>query len=256
MIKKSWFNFFLLSTLFYIALNFLFALIYYFSPAEILNSQPNSIWDAFIFSFQTSSTLGYGYLLPKSNSAHMIVMFDTLAGIFYVAIITGLAFSKFARPSGKVMFSNPLILSSFDGVPTLMFRLANSRETHIVDATLKVSVLLPYESKEGFKLRRFYTLDLLSDSSPAFSLTWTAMHQLSPSSPLYNLSLDEVREKDALFFVSFTGIDDVLSQTIHASHRYTSENLIKAKQFTDILSSDSGNTYTLDFANFHEVDFT
>ena len=148
-LKSSWVNFLLISAFIYLVLNFLFALLYYYSPAEILNAKPNSIWDAFVFSFQTSSTLGYGFLVPKSMIAHVIVMADTMMGIFYVAIITGLAFSKFARPSAKILFSNKIILTTFDHLPTLMFRIANNRDTHIVDAKLNVAALIPYISKEG-----------------------------------------------------------------------------------------------------------
>jgi inward rectifier potassium channel len=135
-----------------------------------------------------------------------------------------------------------------------MLRLANIRDTHIVDASINVAVLLPYVSKEGYKIKRFYTLPLLRNNSPAFALTWTVMHQITKTSPLYNLSFEDIKELGALFFVSFTGIDDVLSQNIHANHRYVTDSFFKAKQFADILNSEDNSTYTLDFTRFHEIE--
>jgi inward rectifier potassium channel len=253
-LKASWLKFTLISGFLYLLINFFFGLIYYFSPAEILNARPHSIWDAFVFSFQTSSTLGYGYLLPKSHLAHAIVMIDTMIGIFYVAIMTGLAFSKFSRPSAQLLFSDKIILTTFDHIPTLMFRVANNRDTHIVDATLNVAALIPYVSKEGHSLRRFYKLPLVSNNNPTFSLSWTAMHQIDENSPLHGLEFSEFEAQSILIFVSFTGIDDILSQTIHSNHRYTSDQFHRASKFTDILTVNEHNSYTVDFEKFHDIE--
>jgi len=253
-IKSSWPTFLIVSALVYLLINLFFALLYYYSPAEILNAKPDSLWDAFIFSFQTSSTLGFGRLLPKSNLAHVIVILDTMMGIFYVAIMTGLAFSKFAKPSAKIIFSDKIILSTFDNIPTLMFRLANGRSTHIVDASLNVAVLLPYESKEGIKMRRFFKLPLIGNNNPTFSLSWTAMHQITKDSPLYNLNIEDYHLKKIIIFVSFTGIEDVLSQTIHSNHRFIHSQIIEAKNFADIMSqSEDHSTYTIDFNKFNDI---
>ena len=252
MLKISWINFIFASALSYLLLNLIFAMIYLFSPAEILNARPESLWDSFIFSFQTSSTLGYGKLLPKTDITHAIVILDTLMGIFYVAIVTGMAFAKFARPSAKIIFSNNIILSTFDGIPTLMFRLGNARDTHIINASLNVAVLIPHITKEGQTMSRFYNLDLMSNNLPTFSLSWTAMHQINQTSPLHGMNINQFKEKNILVFVSFTGIDDVLSQTVTSSYRYMNDQIIKAKHFSDIMHSNSDqNSYTIDFSKFH-----
>ena len=130
-------------------MEFLLALfhVYYILDVEIINAIKGSYWDAYVFSFQTSSTLGFGHYLPASDTAHVLVMLDTFSGIFYAAIITGLAFSKFAKPSARVSFTNNVIITTFDGIPTLMFRMINDRDTFIVDVNLKVAALLPYTTK-------------------------------------------------------------------------------------------------------------
>jgi inward rectifier potassium channel len=253
-LKASWASFFLSASIVYLLLNFVFALIYYFTPATILNVNGESLWELFIFSFQTSSTIGYGFFLPQSNMAHSIVIFDALIGIFYVAIITGLAFAKFSRPHAKIHFTNQAILTQFDGKPSLMFRLANSRDSQIVDARINVSALVPYTSQEGLELRRFQELKLISNFNPAFVLSWTVIHQIDERSPLYGYDLAKIKEQGVMLIISFTGIDEVMSQTTHANHRYYSDLIIHGKKFVDILKADGDRKYTLDFDKFHDVE--
>lgn len=253
-IKASWSQFFLFAALAYLLLNFIFACLYYLSPAIISNVQSDSLWELFLFSFQTSSTIGYGYFLPQSNTAHIIVILDAIIGIFYVAIITGLAFSKFARPNAKVLFSDKVLFTIFDGKPAIMFRLANGRDTHIVDAKINISALVPYESQEGFKIRRFYKLKLLSDNNPVFSLSWTAIYIIQDDCPLKDMTIDQMKEKNVIFAISFTGIDDVLSQTVHANYSFKKDSFMQAKKFKDVLRDDT-TTFTLDMTNFNEVEF-
>jgi inward rectifier potassium channel len=253
MIKASWGRFFIFAGLAYLVINFIFAGLYYFSPAVITNVSHDSLWELFLFSFQTSTTIGYGYFLPQSNTAHIIVLLDAMSGIFYAAIITGLSFSKFARPNAKVLFSNKVIFTTFDGKPAIMFRLANGRDTHIIDANINISALVPYETKEGLKMRRYYSLKLLSDRNPTFTLSWTAIYVIKDDCPLKNLSLDDIKKQDVLFTVSFTGIDEVLSQPVHTSFTFRKDQFVRAKKFKDILNTEQLNL-ELNMKNFHEVE--
>ena len=118
----AWWQLILAAGIFYMCINASFATLYYLGGDTILNARPKSFVDAFIFSFQTSTTIGYGYLLPKTPYAHFIVMFDAIVGILYVAVVTGLAFAKFARPRPRVLFSDrALVVDYEDGYKALVF---------------------------------------------------------------------------------------------------------------------------------------
>jgi len=103
-------------------------------------------------------------------------------------------------------------------------------------------------------MRRFYPLELMTSHNPTFSLSWTAMHVINEESPIFGMSIEEIHEKDILIFISMTGVDDVISQSVHASHRYSSNCIIKAKKFVDILDVSTGSDYTLDISKFHDVE--
>ena len=50
---------------------------------------------------------------------------------------TGLVFAKFSRPTARVLFSHAAIVTTRDGVPSFMFRMANERGNQIVEATVQ-----------------------------------------------------------------------------------------------------------------------
>ncbi len=249
-LNVSWFKFLLTASFFYLALNAFFASLYYFLGDSIINANPDSFWDAYMFSFQTSSTLGYGYLLPKTNAANIIVIFDSLSGLLYVALTTGLIFSKFSKATHNILFSKNALIVPYDGIPTLMFRIANGRETNILNASLSMSVLSPYTTKEGFKIRRFHDLKLVSNTSPLFSITWLVMHQITEDSPFYGLSVKEIRDREMDLIITFTGLDSVMAQSAHINHSYKCSEIVFAKKFEDIISIE-GDTRIINLDKFH-----
>ncbi len=137
-----WWQFIVTAAFVYVGINATFATCYYLGNDVILNARPKSFIDAFLFSFQTSTTIGYGYLLPKSGYAHFFVVFDVLIGLLYVAVVTGLAFAKFARPRPRVLFSDNALIVNYDNAhKALVFRVANDRATQIVNASVTVSLI-------------------------------------------------------------------------------------------------------------------
>src|SRR5215469_1462933 len=52
-----WWAFFLGLAGFFVALNAVFAIFYYFDPHGLLNARPGSFWDVFFFSIQTIGSL-------------------------------------------------------------------------------------------------------------------------------------------------------------------------------------------------------
>ena len=130
----SWVNFFLLIGLLFLLLNLVFACAYLTSPDGIANARPGSFGDAFFFSVQTLSTIGYGAMYPQTFYANILVTIEVLVSLISITTGTGLIFARFARPQARVLFSNKAVICPFDGVPTLMFRVANQRNNRIIEA--------------------------------------------------------------------------------------------------------------------------
>ena len=102
-------------------------------------------------------------MFPLTRYAHMLVVFEAMTGILGIAVITGLTFTRFARPSARVLFSARATITPRNGVPHLMFRMANWRRNRIVEAQLDVVLLVTERTLEGEVLRRQVDLPLVRD---------------------------------------------------------------------------------------------
>ncbi|MCJ8276315.1 MAG: ATP-sensitive inward rectifier potassium channel 10, partial [Bdellovibrionales bacterium] len=221
-------------------------------PGSILNADPNSYWDAFVFSFQTSTTIGYGHFIPATSYANSLVLIDTVTGIVFTAITTGLAFSKFSRPTAKVIFSNHCVVNRFHGKRTMKFRMANARDSHIADASLQVAVVMTEVSPEGDLMQRIFDLKLVRSHTPVFFMSWTAMHVIDQDSPLHNLTSDDMRERNVRIVISMTGIDDWTAQQVHSNYSYNFEHIAFNKKFVDILERE-GDEVSMNYSRFHDI---
>lgn len=249
----SWCNFLLLTCLFYFLINIIFALAYLTTNNGIANARHGAFSDAFFFSVQSLSTIGYGAMYPQTIYAQILVTFEVLVGLLLVAMMTGLIFARFAQPRARVLFSNVAVVCPFNGIPTLMLRVANQRDNRIIEARIKMSLLLNEVSSEGIKLRRFYNLDLLRSQSPSFRLSWLVMHPIDESSPLYQKSALFLSECDAQILIILTGLDETFSSTIHSRYIYKVKDILWSMRFVDILDKSEQEKYQINYEHFHDV---
>jgi len=152
LLSASWGRLLVLAFLAYVLINILFAVLFVLGGDCIENAEPGSFADAFWFSIQTFSTIGYGSMSPTTPYAHVLVTVESFAGLIGVAVGTGLIFAKFARPSARVAFSKQIVVYQRNGVPCLSFRLSNERGSRIVGARLSANVLLEEVSDEGHRM--------------------------------------------------------------------------------------------------------
>jgi inward rectifier potassium channel len=253
LLTLNWWQFIGLMLLIFVGINSLFALLYLLQPNAIANAKPGDFGDAFFFSVQTMGTIGYGVMSPQTLYAHSLVTVETFVGMLGVAIVTGLMFARFARPTARVLFSDVAIIQLYHGHPTLMFRMANQRQNQIIEAQLRASLLVDQTSPEGYFMRRFYDLPLVRSQSQFFSLTWIAMHTIDDDSPLVNLSLADLEAVNGLILVSLVGLDETFSQTVHARHVYSPQDLQWDMHFVDVLMLDEAGQRYLDYRRFHQV---
>ena len=253
-LAQSWPRFFLLTAVMFVLTNLTFATLYWLSPGSVSTTRHGSFEDAFYFSVQTLATIGYGGMTPVTRYAHVVVTFEAFVGVLAVALITGITFTRFSRPSARVLFSNKAVISSRDGVPHLMFRMANWRRNRVVEARIGVVLLVTERTREGDVMRRQIDLPLVRDRTGVFFLTWTALHRIDASSPFYGPdALARLRAQGAELFVALTGLDETIGQTIHARYNYKLDDLVMNARFADVMSDDPDGTRVIDFRRFHDV---
>lgn len=250
----AWWQFIGLITSIYLIVNIFFACAYLLQENSIKNANPHSLIDAFAFSVQTMATIGYGAMYPQTTYAHILVAIEVLIGLLLIAMATSLMFARFSRPTAKMIFSHVAVICPYNGIPTLMFRVANLRNNWIVEAQIRVSLLLPEETTlEGHKMRRLYDLPLVRNESPFLTLTWVIMHPIDEYSPLFDLNPDILLANDYQLFITLTGLDDTVSQMIHSRHIYLAEDILWNHRFVDIVKVRSDGTRYIEDHKFHDV---
>ncbi len=251
-LTRTWPRFFASVALAFVLVNAAFAGVYSLEPGAIGNA--DTFADRFFFSVQTLGTIGYGVMHPATRWANVIVVVEALVGLLFAALVTGLTFARFARPTTRILFAEKAVIGPRDGVPHLMFRMANYRRNQIADATLRALLLVTEETAEGDVMRRPYPLSLVLSSNPLFSHSWTAMHRIDETSPFFgDGAMDRLRSRGVEIYLTLTGVDETLAQTIHARARYTLDDIVPNARFADILRVKPDGTRIIDYDHFHEI---
>jgi inward rectifier potassium channel len=253
-LTASWPGFVLRLAILFLIVNLAFAILYAANRGGITNARPGNFADAFFFSVQTLGTLGYGVMAPKTLYTNLLVTAESFAGILIIALFAGMIFARFSRPFARVIFSKNAVVTTFDGVPMLMFRAANQRGNSILDATAVVSLASNYTTREGDMLRRFQELKLVRSSNPLFALSWTVMHPIDEASPLHNLGLAEMIERDMQIVVMLGGTDETIADRIYARYSYLPEEILWHHRFVDVISVTPNGQRMVDLVRFHDTE--
>ena len=251
MLSMSWFGYSILISVLYFLSNLVFAGVYWLDSSGIENARTGSFLDMYFFSVQTMATIGYGKMSPADIITNIVVTIEALWGFTFFAFVTGLAFARFSRPTVRVLFSDVAVISDYEGKPHLKIRVANQRTNRIVNVKVSLVLLHDGPTKEGYRMRRFFDLPLVRDHVPMLQLTWTLMHPIDESSPLYGITQEKLEEAEDEIIVSLSGHDDTLSQTVHARHSYIADEIICNAFFDDILKRHDDGVVEVNYNLFH-----
>jgi inward rectifier potassium channel len=253
MLSVSWKIFFLSIGAIYLCLNAIFALLYLLGGDSVAGARVGSFEDAFFFSVQTFASIGYGVMSPKTPYAHMIVTLEAIMSLLTIAIVTGLSFSRFSRPTARVIFSQNALITHYNGTPTLIIRAANARHNQIVEAQAQLYFTRDEETIEGTRMRRFYALSLSRSHTPSFMLSWNIMHTIDHSSPLHHITTEQFRECGGQLILSIAGVDETVNYNIHVRRTYDVNEMLWDHHFVDIIYTDEVGDRYIDYNNFHNT---
>lgn len=237
----------------YLLINLIFAGVYLLGGNCIAELIPGSFTDHFFFSVETLATVGYGHAYPANLYGHCVATLETLVGLFGLAVLTGLIFVRFSRPSARIRFSTATVVAPFNGTPTLMFRLANLRHHAMIEAEFRLLLMRNELTKEGDDVRMFYPLRLQFDHLISFPAALTLRHTIDETSPLFGLTADDLRLADTRMLISIVCVDPVIQSPVQSQSEYLYEQIAWNHRFAEIYTEDELGRYTVDYSKFDET---
>ncbi|MTB53233.1 ion channel [Lewinella sp. W8] len=260
LVEMSWPRFLMLTVMVYAILNLVFALGFVLIGTDSLTgidseaSFGSRFLSAFFFSVQTFTTVGYGTMAPDGVAANVLASFLALFGWVALAVVTGLFYARFARPTRLILFSDHALIAPY--APTgksLQFRIANKRDTKLINVNARI-VLTWLEITGGEVKRRFAPLQLERDKVPLFPLNWTVVHPISEESPIYNWTKEDFNHRHSELLIMIEGYDESFAQQIHVNNSYTHDEIIWNARFEPMYFEAPASTELhLDRIGRHQV---
>lgn len=256
-ISINWFLFILIVALYFVAINLIFSIIYLSIGLDGIQGIDNNIsdfWNAFFFSVQTFTTIGYGALHPVSFDIHIIVVIQSFISIISIAFVTGLLYGRFSKPSSKILFSDMILFTNHIDKKAIMFKLVNARKSVLLNAKVKVIMMMNHQSKSSSNaIKANHSLKLELDTITFFPLTWTIVHSIDENSPLWGLNFNQIIKRNAEVIVLVEAFDETHSQTIFKVKSYAGEQWVNNRKFARSFNSDGNGKIVLDINSINEL---
>ncbi|MCZ4223320.1 ion channel [Pedobacter rhodius] len=258
LVTMSWPRFFFIILIAYLIVNTLFAIAYNVIGIENLNGAKGTtlrdqFFDAFFFSAQTISTVGYGHISPQGFITSILAAFESMLGLLAFALATGLLYGRFSRPTSKVSFSKKMVVAPYQNHKGLMCRLVNMRRNSLID--VEVQMVITFNETVNGKLKRsFYPLKLERSKISVLSLNWTLVHPIDEDSPIFEKTLDELKVAEVEIFVILRAFDDTFAQTIHTRTSYQDEDIEWDAKFTVMHHHNEAGKTVMDYSLFDSTE--
>ena len=238
----------------YAVITTVFAGLYTLQPGSLTNARPGHFGDAFFFSIETLATVGYGEMYPATAYGHTVSSIEIVFGMAFTAIMTGLIFVRFSRPKARMVYSDVMVIASYNGVPTLMLRVAHGRSGTLTNMTVTIDALMPRPTTEGHTFRQLVSLRLTRATMPMVGLIMTVMHPIDDTSPLAGYDAAKLAADDVGFLVSIEARDPELAAVVHDIKAYRPPDVRFGVRFGDAVIPAEDGTLIVDLTRISVLD--
>ncbi|KAJ5077423.1 inward rectifier potassium channel [Anaeramoeba ignava] len=242
----------------YIIVYFIFAVLYYLDKS-CLDATMRSLKWCFFFSIQTQATIGYGYISPGNCIyANTIAYFQCCWGLIQNSATIGLIYKKFSRSdprSKSVLFSNSAVISEYNGIRSLMFRVINTQNHQFIESQISLFLTRTIEKENNKKIFQFEKLEISTPESPDLflALPCLVVHKLDENSPLYNVTSDSLNETLTELIVIVEGIDSPTSDCFQARKSYIPNEIFFDYKFLPVIDRKTNGHFQIKFPQFDSM---
>lgn len=259
LITMSWTTFLVLILVAFAITNFIFAGLYELLGVEHLQGADLStawtrFYDAFFFSAQTLTTVGYGRIAPVGFWTSAVAATESMLGLLAFALATGLLYGRFSRPIAPIRFSERAIIAPYLDTTAFMFRIVNERANQLIEINVEVALSLLENLPNGRRTRKYYALPLERGKVNFFPLNWTIVHPITEESPLFGKTAEELTYADAEVLILIRATEDTFSQTVHARSSYHARDFEWGAKFKTMYDNQVKDITTLDITKLSDTE--
>jgi inward rectifier potassium channel len=222
--------------------NLIFAGLYYLAgPAALhgadITTPLTDFESAFFFSAQTLTTVGYGSISPQGVFANSVSSIEAMMGLMGFAVATGLLVGRVSQPSARIAYSEKCLITSYEEITSLQFRVANQRRNNVMELQAKVILMLVDECSNGLR-RDYFELPLVRSGIYFFPVTWTVVHAIDKDSPLFGKTVKDLERLQAEVLILIKGFDETFGQEVLSRYSYTYDEISWGGSFAQAFHVD------------------
>ncbi|KAL2078399.1 hypothetical protein ACEWY4_026084 [Coilia grayii] len=211
---------------------------------------------AFLFSLETQTTIGYGFRGMSENCmvAIVLVTIQDVISVFIDTFVIGIAVAKMAsarKRAQTVGFTSHAVVNLRDGQLCLSWRVGDFRHNHMVEGTAHAQIIRHTVHTTG-KVDVSYRDLHIHEHDIILTIPTIVMHKIGPDSPLYRMSLRDLRREAFELVVSFTYTDDSTGILHQTRTSYTPNEILWGHVFQEMIRV-SRRYYKVDYALFNQT---
>jgi len=208
--------------------------------------------DAFFFSSQTLTTVGYGTIWPGTPAANFVASIEAMVGLLGFAVATGFLVGRLSRPTARIGFSKTMVLAPYQDVTSLQFRLVNRSVSNLMEVEARM-LLMTVQPADGRLERKYQPLALERPGVLFLALTWTIVHVIDSQSPLFGKTATDLEQLQAELLILIKGVDDRFSQTVFARYSYRYDEIVWGAKFAPAFDIEKDGDLRLDVDRVSDI---
>ena len=216
--------------------------------------------DAFFFSVQALSTIGYGSLSPETDHTNMVANFEAWLGVLLIAVINGIVWGKFFTVGrANAIFSESAVMMKperADHTWDLALRIAScERGQALTHVKVEAQVILVSKTPGGADLHMTKNLKLERAYYPML-VHGEIVHRIDSDSPLYEYvsTPSTFKDKNIRICVFVEGVETIFKRDFFASVVYEPERILWGHKLSEVMFASSSTGFIFDMTRFHDVE--